>query len=108
MRLFADAGNDAIAGDYIKCGVPDTICATPHNHSRTRLFFYFDDIYGLYSVCAIPKFELYGTSLRKGFESLFNDTRIVNKNLFSIFGNNKSVTLLAVEPFYFSGHKFQC
>ena len=73
----------------------------PHFSLLLREYLY---IYGLLAFISATDLVGYELTLVQGLEALLDDTGVVYKNLFAILGNNKSVTLLWVEPFNFSVH----
>ena len=58
----------------------------------------------LLALIAGAKLILHDLSLIQGLEALLNNSCVVYEHLFAIFGNNKSIALLAIEPFYCAFH----
>ena len=84
---------------------PRPPCFARYVISDPRLFCQSRNVNRLFAFCSA--FDLVGDclSLDERFESVLNDTREVNEDLFAVFADNESVALLAVEPFYFTCHK---
>lgn len=74
---------------------------SPHFSLLLRYDLY---IYGLFALISVSYFVGYKLSLVQSLETLLYDATVVYKYLLAIFCDNKSVSLLWVEPFNFSVH----
>ena len=73
--------------------------------ARVWLAFYHGYIYGLLALLVAAYFKLDILTLGQRLETIGYDACVVNENLATLVGQDKTVALLAVEPFNFACHR---